>query len=40
MTYPSGNYYDGEWAHDKKEGQGIIYWLNNNEKVNFFNYYF
>lgn len=20
MTYPSGNYYEGEWKNDKKEG--------------------
>ena len=36
MTYPSGNYYDGEWLYDKKEGQGIMYWFDTNEKVNFF----
>ena len=33
MTYPTGNYYEGDWAYDKKEGQGIMYWLTSNEKV-------
>lgn len=32
MTYPSGNYYEGNWKLDKKEGQGTMHWLNNKEK--------
>lgn len=32
MSYPSGNYYDGEFYLDKKAGQGVMFWLNSNEK--------
>ncbi len=33
ITYPSGNYYEGEWAFDKKQGQGTMYWADADEKV-------
>lgn len=33
IVYPSGNYYEGNWAFDKKEGYGVMYWSNTNEKV-------
>lgn len=23
MTYPSGNFYEGNWKYDKKEGYGM-----------------
>ena len=26
MVYPSGNYYEGDWAFDKKEGYGTLKW--------------
>lgn len=32
MQYPSGNYYDGDFLMDKKEGYGVMFWLNSNEK--------
>jgi hypothetical protein len=32
MTYPSGNFYEGSWRYDKKEGQGTMNWLSSNEK--------
>lgn len=32
MQYPSGNYYDGDFLMDKKEGNGVMFWLNSNEK--------
>ncbi|CAK59186.1 unnamed protein product (macronuclear) [Paramecium tetraurelia] len=32
MSYPSGNYYDGDFLMDKKEGYGVMFWLNSNEK--------
>ena len=30
--YPSGNYYEGEWKYDKKEGYGTMYWNTVKEK--------
>lgn len=33
MIYPTKNYYEGNWDHDKKHGFGTIYWINANEKV-------
>lgn len=27
MTYASGNYYEGDWVKDLKEGKGSMYWL-------------
>ena len=35
MTYPSGNYYEGEWQLEKKHGYGTTHWVNSNEKVYF-----
>ena len=33
MTYVSGNRYDGNWKHNKKDGFGTMYWtVNTNEK--------
>lgn len=31
MAYVSGNYYDGDWKYDKKNGYGEMYWLTTNE---------
>ena len=25
-VYPSGNYYEGEWMHNKRNGKGTMYW--------------
>ena len=33
MTYPSGNYYEGEWKRNKKSGFGVMNWKTNKEKV-------
>jgi len=33
MSYPSGNYYEGYWALDNKEGKGTMFWVTSNEKV-------
>jgi hypothetical protein len=30
MTYSSGNYYEGNWIDDLKQGQGIMNWINTN----------
>lgn len=30
MTYPNGNYYEGEWKYDKKEGYGVMNWVSTN----------
>lgn len=32
MTYPSGNFYEGNWKYDKKEGYGTMNWVNSKEK--------
>jgi hypothetical protein len=32
MTYASGNYYEGQWATNKRNGQGIMFWLTSDEK--------
>lgn len=33
MNYPSQNFYEGDWKLDKKEGYGIMNWVNTKEKV-------
>ncbi len=30
--YPSGNYFEGEWKRDMKEGQGTMNWCDIREK--------
>lgn len=30
--YPSGNYFEGEWKNDKKEGRGTMNWTDIREK--------
>lgn len=32
MTYASGNYYEGEWANNKRNGHGTMNWLTTQEK--------
>ena len=32
MTYASGNYYEGQWANNKRNGQGTMFWLTSDEK--------
>ena len=32
MTYNSGNYYEGEWRQNKRNGEGTMHWLSSNEK--------
>ena len=32
MTYTSGNFYEGEWRLNKRNGQGTMNWLSSNEK--------
>jgi hypothetical protein len=33
MTYVSGNRYEGNWKHNKKDGFGTMFWtVNTNEK--------
>jgi hypothetical protein len=32
MTYASGNRYEGSWQRDKKNGYGVMRWLNLREK--------
>ena len=32
MTYQSGNYYEGQWRINKRNGEGTMYWLSSNEK--------
>lgn len=32
MTYASGNYYEGSWKDNKRNGHGVMHWLNTNEK--------
>jgi hypothetical protein len=30
--YPSGNFFEGEWKRDMKEGQGTMNWCDIREK--------
>ena len=32
MTYQSGNYYEGNWKSNKRNGHGIMFWVTSNEK--------
>ncbi|MFO0117853.1 MAG: hypothetical protein ACK521_09665 [bacterium] len=32
MTYASGNYYEGNWENNKRNGHGEMHWLSSNEK--------
>lgn len=32
MTYASGNYYEGEWRDNKRNGEGTMHWIDTNEK--------
>lgn len=32
MTYSSGNFYQGEWDDNKRQGHGEMHWLLTNEK--------
>ena len=32
MTYATGNYYEGQWRLNKRNGEGIMYWVTTNEK--------
>ena len=32
MTYASGNFYEGQWANNKRNGQGTMHWLSSDEK--------
>lgn len=32
MTYPSRNEYEGQWKNDKKDGKGIMNWVNAHER--------
>lgn len=32
MTYASGNYYEGAWENNKRNGHGVMNWLTSNEK--------
>jgi hypothetical protein len=32
MTYQSGNFYEGVWTHNKRNGQGVMNWVSTNEK--------
>jgi len=32
MTYSSGNYYEGQWSNNKRNGLGIMFWLSSDEK--------
>jgi hypothetical protein len=32
MTYASGNYYEGQWANNKRNGQGCMNWKTSAEK--------
>lgn len=33
IQFASGNFYDGEWVNNKKEGNGTMNWVTNKEKV-------
>jgi hypothetical protein len=32
MTYSSGNYYEGEWDKNKRNGMGTMHWLTSDER--------
>jgi hypothetical protein len=32
MTYQSGNFYEGQWSLNKRNGEGTMHWLSSNEK--------
>ena len=32
MTYSSGNYYEGEWNNNKRNGMGTMHWLTSDER--------
>lgn len=32
MTYASGNFYEGDWKNNKRNGEGTMNWLSSNEK--------
>ena len=32
MTYSSNNYYEGNWENNKRNGHGVMHWLNSNER--------
>ena len=32
MTYATGNYFEGEWSNNQRNGEGTMYWLTSNEK--------
>lgn len=32
MTYSSGNFYEGNWENNKRNGQGVMNWVTTNEK--------
>jgi hypothetical protein len=32
MTYASGNYYEGNWSNNKRNGEGVMHWTNSKEK--------
>jgi hypothetical protein len=32
MTYSSGNYYEGEWDNNKRNGMGTMHWLTSDER--------
>jgi len=32
MTYPTGNYFEGEWRENKRNGEGTMHWKTTNEK--------
>lgn len=31
-VWSSGNYYEGEWFNDERNGNGTMYWTTTNEK--------
>jgi hypothetical protein len=33
IQFVSGNYYEGDWVNNKKEGTGTMNWVHNKEKV-------
>ena len=32
MTYATGNYYEGNWENNKRNGHGVMFWVTSNEK--------
>ena len=34
MTYASGNFYEGAWKDNKRNGEGVMHWKTSNEKYN------